>query len=80
MLSLTHSELTVSSLGHQLSCSSNGLGENPHYALPYSRDDPSGLATSRALRVPVPLEVLHGLVHDAGYCSCRTQQQVFVVN
>jgi len=66
-------ELTVSGLGHQLGGSSDGLGENPHDAFAHSRDDPSGLAPSGALQVPAPLEVLHGMVHDAGYRAWRTR-------
>ncbi len=46
MLLSERAELTVSSLGHQFSCSSDGLGENPHNAFPHSGDDPFGLAAS----------------------------------
>lgn len=71
-------ELTVSSLGNQFSCSANGLGENPHNAFPHSRDDPFGLTASRALHLPVLLEVLHGLIHDACYCSWKNNKKLLL--
>lgn len=70
-------ELTISSLGHQFGCSSNGLGENTYNAFPHSRDDPFGLAADWTLHFPVPLEVLHGLVHNACYCSCNNNENIF---
>ena len=57
--------LTVSGLRDELSSSSDGLGEDSHDALPHTGDHPSGRAAGRAGQVPGPLEVLHGLVHDA---------------
>lgn len=66
-----HPELTVSSLWHQLGCSSDGLGEDPYQAFPHARDHSFGSAASWTLQLPVPLEVLHGLIHNAGNGSWK---------
>lgn len=60
-----HPELTVSSLRHKLGGSSDRLGENSHDAFADTRNDTFGLAACGSLHLPAPLEVLHGLIHDA---------------
>lgn len=67
-------KLTISSLRHQLGRSSDGLRENPYNTFPHSRDHPFGFAPSWTLQLPVPLEILHGLVYDACYRSCNNDK------
>lgn len=64
--------LTVASLWHKLSGSSDGLCEHPHESFAHAWDDALGLVSCWSMSLGCSLEVLHGLIDYARNCTWKT--------